>query len=305
MKEYGRQHYKVLVESSHAPEPGGKLKNILKIFFGKGLVRHYSGDGPSGVFLQNTRLWEYPWALEQLDQLPAGARILDCGCGVSLFPLELFCQGYKPTGLDAFLQEDLVSLVFGRYAGRIYLKFLGRDTHWGIPRRLRRRFKGRVEYVDGSMSRIPLPDESFDAVTCLSVMEHVVLGTIDDPSYHLRCLDEMKRVLKPGGLLVCTYDTVLEDSKRFGVGMEGWGNTGWHYLADIDYLGMDFRDPDTKRVEKREISMDTDAYIVPPEAYYDGYGRKQYERITSVGRFCFGKAVSRVVTSNRQRGRSG
>ena len=283
IKKYAADHYYVLWKDSLGGHTKEKAKNILKILFGNGLVRHYNGSGPSSYFLQNTRRWEYPWVLEQLSGLSRGSKILDCGCGVSSFPLELYHRGYQVAGMDRFLDENYISLLFGRYAGSIYDKFLGKGPNWGIPMKVRKRLKDKVQYVEGLMDHIPLPDNTFDAVTCLSVMEHIVLGTGDDPAYHYKCLDEMKRVLKPGGFLICTYDTVLEDKERFWAGKEGWGERGWHYLNDIDHLNMVFKDPQTKRIDKDEISRDPDAYIIPPEAYYGGYGIHEYERITSVG----------------------
>ncbi|RJQ31651.1 class I SAM-dependent methyltransferase [Candidatus Parcubacteria bacterium] len=43
----------------------------------------------------------------------------------------------------------------------------------------------------GDIKNIPLPDESFDAVICRAVLEH-----IDDP---FKAVSEIRRILKPGG----------------------------------------------------------------------------------------------------------
>ena len=45
---------------------------------------------------------------------------------------------------------------------------------------------------------IPFPDAGFDLVICINVLDHVR----DVP----RCLDEMRRVLRPGGHLVLGQD---------------------------------------------------------------------------------------------------
>ncbi len=50
-------------------------------------------------------------------------------------------------------------------------------------------------FVQGDATKIPLPDDSFDAVTCQTVLMH-----LERP---LEALREMVRVLRPGGLLVC------------------------------------------------------------------------------------------------------
>jgi len=53
---------------------------------------------------------------------------------------------------------------------------------------------GRTEYRVGSAEKLPFPDASFDLVTCQLVLIHV-----RDPAV---ALTEMKRVLRPGGVLL-------------------------------------------------------------------------------------------------------
>lgn len=57
---------------------------------------------------------------------------------------------------------------------------------------------GPIEYAHGDLTQIDCVAEYFDAVTCLSVVEHGV----DLERYFA----EMSRVLKPGGLLVTSTD---------------------------------------------------------------------------------------------------
>lgn len=58
--------------------------------------------------------------------------------------------------------------------------------------------RGPIRYSYGNVMDTRFAPESFDAVTCLSVMEHGV-----DPESYLK---EMSRVLKPGGLLITSTD---------------------------------------------------------------------------------------------------
>ena len=60
------------------------------------------------------------------------------------------------------------------------------------------RRQGPISYEYGDITQTTYKDGSFDAVTCLSVVEHDV-----DWSNYLR---EMRRIIKPGGLLVTSTD---------------------------------------------------------------------------------------------------
>jgi SAM-dependent methyltransferase len=205
-----------------------------------------------------------------LETLFPGAKILDCGCGKGRFAGELYRRGYRSCGLDFFI---------------------GKKKGWGIDDETIRKYRGRVNFINGSVHQIPWEDNYFDGVTCISVMEHIVIDQPEhakDPKYHLVCLDEMKRVLKPGGLLVCTYDTFI-DSRLAHAGTAEWGVTGWNYSDDIDYLGMTLKDPNSRRVTLHEISLEEDAYFVPPDVYFArGFSPKgeffcEYKRLTAIG----------------------
>jgi hypothetical protein len=58
--------------------------------------------------------------------------------------------------------------------------------------------RGPVHYQRGDITLSPYPDGFFDAVTCMSVIEHGV--PLD------KFLVEMKRILRPGGLLIVSTD---------------------------------------------------------------------------------------------------
>ena len=251
-----------------------RLKDIVKILRDKPIETRYGEEiiykEAVNVFRRGTRGWEYPWVLEQLTGLPEGAKILDCGCGTSAFPIELYRRNYKPVGLDSFVGDTQ------------------EKPGYGLTDSYVRKLQGKVEFIDGGMYDIPADDGAFDAVTCISVIEHIVIDHRDDPQYHLKCLDEMKRVLKSGGLLVCTYDTILNAQVVYGGTIE-WREQGWYYLDDIDYLEMEMKCPEASRVTREDIMLDEDAFFVPPDLYLEkGYGSGfelfgSYHRLTSVG----------------------
>lgn len=58
--------------------------------------------------------------------------------------------------------------------------------------------RGPILYLPGDLTRTPFADDSFDAITCLSVIEHGV-----PLENYFR---EMHRLLKPGGVLITSTD---------------------------------------------------------------------------------------------------
>lgn len=228
---------------------------------------------PTEVFRMGTRGWEYPWVTEILQaSLKPEAKVLDCGCGVNGFPLQVRELGFDAHGLDYFV---------GRNPER---------TGYGIPDSYINKNSSHMKFLNGGMENIPAETGTFDATTCISVMEHVVIEHKEDPSFHFRCLDEMARVLKPGGLMICTYDTILDAGVVYG-GKYGWGNEGWYYKTDIEYLlahGMGMYKEGTIP-SRDDILKDEDAFFVPPDFYFAyGYGSGfeefgRYHRLTSVG----------------------
>jgi SAM-dependent methyltransferase len=104
-------------------------------------------------------------AIGRLD-LPAGARILDAGCGSGRNMVDLARHG-AVTGVE--LSETSVRLARERNAG---------------------------EVVEGSVMDMPFDEGTFDLTVSLDVIEHLE----DD----VGALRELRRVTKPGGALLVT-----------------------------------------------------------------------------------------------------
>jgi SAM-dependent methyltransferase len=105
----------------------------------------------------------------ELDRLtlPAGARVLDAGCGSGRTMVELADYGDQVSGIE--LNEDAAELA-------------------------RRRGVGEVQI--GRLEELPWDDATFDLITCLDVIEHVP----DD----VAALVELRRVARPGAWLLVT-----------------------------------------------------------------------------------------------------
>lgn len=111
------------------------------------------------------------WVAEALAALPAGARLLDAGAGE--------CQYKKHCGHLKYVAQDIAV-----YDGK---GDTGLQTgSWDFS---------KIDIVCDILD-IPEPDASFDAVLCTEVLEH-----LPDP---VRALDEMARLLKPGGMFIIT-----------------------------------------------------------------------------------------------------
>ena len=154
-------------------------------------------------------------ALGKLPLPGSGARVLDAGCGSGRTMDEL--RGYGAVhGIE--LNPAGVEHARGRGYGEVHL--------------------ARVEEV-------PYPDEHFDLVTCLDVIEH----TPDDR----RSLRELRRVVRPGGWLVVTvpayqllwssHDVANQHYRRYRrsqlrrAGEEaGWEPGAWTYFNSLLFL---------------------------------------------------------------------
>jgi SAM-dependent methyltransferase len=123
-----------------------------------------------GAWLHPSKRWEYPWALERA-RLAPGSRVLDAGCGGSIFPIYLAAEGHAVHALD-------------------------RSPPFGLERA----YGVRVDYARADLTAMPFADDQFDAVFCISVIEHLGHGVAP------AALAEVRRVLRPGGRLLLTTD---------------------------------------------------------------------------------------------------
>ncbi len=104
------------------------------------------------------------------EMLSTGSKVLDvgCGCGRHLFPLSA-C--YSTTGMD------ISSIALHR--ARDYLKKQDR----------------KADYATASLTHLPFKEETFDAVVCLGVLQHLT------EAGRYAAVSEIRRVLKCNGLV--------------------------------------------------------------------------------------------------------
>lgn len=136
-----------------------------------------------------SKVWEYPWLWHHaIEPLPlAGLRILDLGSELSPMPWWLATMGARVTLVETAR---------------------GMEHHWDD---LRRRLGVRVDWAFTDDEAIPAPDRCAHLVTSLSVVEHQPNKT--------RALDEVARVLVPGGVLAMSFDICEPD---LGMAFPAW-----------------------------------------------------------------------------------
>lgn len=112
------------------------------------------------------------WLERTLKQVPAGSRILDAGAGEQQY--KRFCSHLEYISQD-FAQYDGMGDGAGLQTG-----------NWD---------QSTLDIIC-DITAIPEPDESFDAIMCIEVFEHL--------SEPIRAIQEFKRLLKPDGHLIIT-----------------------------------------------------------------------------------------------------
>jgi SAM-dependent methyltransferase len=160
--------------------------------------------GLLGVAGSENEANRHAWLERVLADVPAGSTILDAGAGEGRHRER--CKHLVYTSQD-----------FGLYdgTGDEGLQPGAWDT-------------SRVDLVC-DITEIPVPDRSFDAVLCTEVLEHV-------PRPH-EALEELARVLKPGGRLILTAPFAC--ITHFAPYFYSTGFSRHYYEAALTRLGME------------------------------------------------------------------
>jgi SAM-dependent methyltransferase len=165
----------------------GRLYEYSRMFRSKaddGSSRLYGAKWVDDPFLQWSRRWEYVYVLQRLEtwwqHMPSSVDIADAGSGFTFFPFYLkelhpgariLCIDVDPTAGRAI--EDAT-------------RVLGYGPKFALD----------------DLEKLERPSESLDAAFSVSVIEHA-----RNPG---QVVEEIHRVLKPGGLFICTFDVSFE-----------------------------------------------------------------------------------------------
>ena len=168
-------------------------------------IERYHTPGIGYVLRQRLR-----WVLRAFPQGRIG-RALEIGCGSGVFQYELTSRAALSVGLDL---HELLPAVRDKLAEDAVHPVLVRADGDGLPFR----------------------DAVFDLVTIVSALEFV-----PDPG---RCLRESRRVLRPGGRLVCLVPRQLR-----------WADAAFRFLTR--------RDPEMEFKDARQRVMEAIAQVLP------------------------------------------
>jgi ubiquinone/menaquinone biosynthesis C-methylase UbiE len=153
--------------------PPGQSGNPIIEFFDRRAAdydREYAEDTPGGHALRVRR----KKVLDLFDQ--QGGLVLDVGCGPGVMTQELLDRGCRFCGVDP--SSKMIEIARSRFT---------EDE--------------RTRFVQGDASRLEFADNAFDAVLCMGVIDSVPDGRL--------AVQEMVRVLKPGGTLILTVGNLL------------------------------------------------------------------------------------------------
>ena len=147
-----------------------------------GYGRHWGQD----PFQLWSRRWEYPFAAQHTidfarQQQSGRMKILDAGSGVTYFPYFL---------CDHLPHADVICVDSDKSYHEMFAAINRNTDHQ------------RVSFVEAMLQKLPLKDGGVDAVCCISVLEHT--------DNYAEIIREFARVLRPGGLLVLTFDLSLD-----------------------------------------------------------------------------------------------
>ncbi|MHA7646448.1 class I SAM-dependent methyltransferase [Nitrosopumilus sp. S4] len=159
-----------------------QISNVVDVIWTKDVIE-------SSTLPYPIRRAEYPWAVENAN-LTENMKILDVGSGVSLFPVYLASKGHDVISIDPdkILMERIAPKL-AKYSGI------------------------NLSYRVGDILNLEFEDNYFDRVFCISVIEHLEEEIHNGKyinnhkkNFDVKAIAELLRVLKPGGLLILTFD---------------------------------------------------------------------------------------------------
>jgi 2-polyprenyl-3-methyl-5-hydroxy-6-metoxy-1,4-benzoquinol methylase len=170
---------------------------------------------PANALHTWSRIWEYPYVYYHLRNWHSGWKsgripvVADVGCGVTFFPFPLARLGCHLicADPDPICEKDLNRAILN------------------IPQS-----PGKMDFRRIDSTSLPFESQECDAVYCISVLEHIPDFTIT--------VQEIARILKPGGVFLLTIDLDLQSNSEISVGR-------YSGLMDAIFKSFCYHSPDS------------------------------------------------------------
>lgn len=176
----------------------------------------------------DSRLKPWDWIISFLSSLPSGSSILDIGCGNGRNMVQI--------GSDHIL------------------KFKGIDSCSKFVEIANKRGK---DVIIGDMCKIPIESEQYDAIISIASLHHLSTN-----ERRIQCLNEMMRMVKPGGKLLLSVWSIKQPkhSKNYnkfqhGDNMIDWKNKKGDVVGERYYYIFKIR-------ELTDLLLDTGFHII-------------------------------------------
>ncbi|MDD2482688.1 MAG: class I SAM-dependent methyltransferase [Candidatus Shapirobacteria bacterium] len=143
-----------------------------------------------------------PFIKKELKGLSKNAKVLEAGCGFGHWVFWMAEQGYQAVGVDLAPKAIITAK---NYAKKNNLK--------------------NCEFIEGDIRKLPIKDNYFDIIFSFGVIEH-----FHNPEI---ILDELKRVLKPGGKIFFSVPNQYSFHTLTRIILKGIGK--WHLGYERSY----------------------------------------------------------------------
>jgi ubiquinone/menaquinone biosynthesis C-methylase UbiE len=149
-------------------------------------------------FFSNTRKYLWDDLKPLVKYTKNGDKVLDIGCG---------------NGRLYQLFSDLS------------IDYTGMDNSEGQLGMARKNYP-EAKFVLGEMTKLPFADSFFDVIYCIATFHH-----LPDEELRLQALNEMKRVLKPGGHILMTNWNLYSESAQKTVKKGKWSQEAGEFMV--------------------------------------------------------------------------
>ena len=176
--------YKVLIESDEFREM--EIFSTEFLTKNQSILGSYTKKWVGDPLHQWSRQWEYPFVFSRLESSLANTsqpKVLDAGSGMTFFPYYVK-QKIKSSEIYCCDSDESLAMSY-------------RAINDGA--------QNRVEFSHADMRKAPYQDDWFDAVYCISVLEHT--------NNYEEIIDDFHRIVKPGGKLIVTFDISLDGTR--------------------------------------------------------------------------------------------